>query len=288
METEKILGDRDLIVSSTDKKGMINYVNSAFENISEYTKDELYGQPHNIIRHPDMPKGIFRYIWDCLLSHKPIVAYVKNYIKGNNSYYWVKAVMYPKVVNGEIYNITSYRTKATQFEIEQIKEIYRHLISYEQNHSVDESYRYFLDFLKDKNLTYDQMMNRLNDNQQILNTQLLKFDIQKFKTDHMIFRSRIESLVEKGYTDIDVVKPTCCDFGKRLATLEGDEFSTDNKFLEIKRIHNKVHNELQLFVDGKTEDERKTYMDIVYQDIDTLFVIMEKLINEHKHKIESL
>lgn len=113
MEIEKILGERDLIVSSTDKKGKINYVNATFEKISEYTKDELYGQAHNIIRHPDMPKAIFRYLWTCLLDHKPVVGYVKNYIKGNNSYYWVKAVMYPKVVDNEIYKITSYRTKAT-------------------------------------------------------------------------------------------------------------------------------------------------------------------------------
>jgi len=288
METEKTLGERDLIVSSTDSKGIINYVNSTFENISEYTKDELYGQPHNIIRHPDMPKGVFRYVWNCLLAHKPVVAYVKNYIKGNNAYYWVKAVMYPKVINNEIHNITSYRTKATQFEIEQIKEIYKHLIQYENDHSVEESHNYFLNFLKEKNLTYDKMINRLNDNQQILNTTLLKLDIQKFRTDHMIFRSRIESLVEKGYSDIEVVKPTCCDFGKRLATLEGEEFSTDNKFLEIKRLHDKVHNELQLFVDSKTDNERKSYMDVVYKDIDSLFIIMEKLKNEHNHKIEAL
>lgn len=85
MEIEKILGDRDLIVSSTDKKGFITYVNSTFSEVSEYTKDELYGKPHNIIRHPDMPKAIFEYAWKNLLDHKPVVAYVKNYIKGKNN-----------------------------------------------------------------------------------------------------------------------------------------------------------------------------------------------------------
>lgn len=288
MEIEKMLGDRDLIVSSTDKKGIINYVNATFEKVSEYKKTELYGQPHNIIRHPDMPKGIFKYVWDSLLSHKPIVVYVKNYVKGKNTYYWVKAVMYPKILNNEIDTITSYRTKATKFEIEQIKEIYRELITYEQGHSAEESYNYFVNFLKEKDLTYDKMINRLNDNQQILNTTLLKLDIRKFKTDHMIFRSRIKSLVEKGYTDIEVKKPTCCNFGKRLATLEGEEFSNDSKFLEIKRIHDKVHNELQLFVDSNTESERKSYMDTVHKDIDTLFIVMEQLKNEHKHTIRSL
>ncbi len=196
--------------------------------------------------------------------------------------------MYPKIVDNTIHNITSYRTKATEFEIGQIKEIYKHLVAFEQNHSIDESYNYFLNFLKEKNLTYDKMINRLNDNQQILNTTLLKLDLQKFKTDHMIFRSRIESLVEKGYQNIDVVKPTCCDFGKRLATLEGEEFSNDTKFIEIKRIHDKVHHELQLFVDSTTDNQRHSYMDTVYKDIDELFIVMEKLKNEHKHNIETL
>lgn len=288
METEKILGERDLIVSSTNNKGIINYVNETFERISEYTKDELYGQPHNMIRHSDMPKSIFRYIWTCLLAQKPVVGYVKNYIKGNDSYYWVKAVMYPKVVNNEIHSITSYRTKATKFEIGQIQEMYKYLVEFEKSHSVDESYNYFIDFLEEKNLTYDKMINRLNDNQQILNTTLLKLDLQKFKTDHMIFRSRIESLVEKGYQDIEVLKPTCCDFGKRLATLEGEEFSRNAKFIEIKRLHDKVHNELQLFVNSSTEHDRSSYMDLVYKDIDELFIVMEKLKNEHNNKIEIL
>ena len=286
METEKILGERDLIVSSTDNKGKINYVNGTFERISEYNKSELYGQPHNIIRHPDMPRAIFRYIWTCLLSHKPVVGYVKNYIKGNNSYYWVKAVMYPKIVNNEIHKITSYRTKATKFEIGQIKEIYSHIKAYETSHSVDESYNYLLKLLEEKNLTYDKMINRLNDNQQILNTTLLNIDIRQFKTDHMIFRSRIESLVEKGYKDITVVDANCCDFGKRLATLEGEEFAKDAKFLEVKRIHEKVHRELQLFVDSLSANERKSYMDTIFRDIDELFTVMENLKNEHKHKTE--
>jgi PAS domain S-box-containing protein len=283
METEKFLDDKDLIVSSTDKKGIINYVNKTFCDISGYSKDELYGQPHNIIRHPDMPKTIFRYAWDKLLSHQPVVAYVKNYVKDKTSYYWVKAVMYPKIIQNEITSITSYRTKATEFEIEQIKEIYKTLLHYETSHSVDQSYFYFIDYLKEKSLSYDKMINRLNDNQQILNVALLNLDLNKYKTDHMIFRSRIESLVEKGYKNIEVVKPTCCEFGKRLATLEGESFSKDPKFSEIQRIHEKVHNELQLFADTEDKLQRDIYMNEVYKDIDTLFGVMEELKNDHKH-----
>lgn len=286
METEKILDEKDLIVSTTNKKGIISYVNRAFCDISGYSKEELYGQPHNIIRHPDMPKTIFRYLWDKILSHEPVVAYVKNYVKGHESYYWVKAVVYPKIINNEIANITSYRTKATEFEIAQIKEIYKNLLQYEASHSVDESLAYFLEFLKNKNLSYDAMINRLNDNQQVLNTALLNLDLNKFKTDHMIFRSRIESLVEKGYKDIKVADTTMCDFGKRLATLEGESFAKDPKFHEIKRIHEKVHSELELYANTEDKAQRDIYMNDLYKDIDTLFEVMESLQNDHKHDIE--
>jgi PAS domain S-box-containing protein len=282
MEIEKRLEDRDLIVSSTDKNGIICYVNSKFSEISEYTKQELYGKPHNIIRHSDMPKAIFKYIWNNLLAHKPVVGYVKNYIKGEEKYYWVKAVMYPKIQNNEISIITSYRTKANDFEIDQIKEIYKTLIEYERTHTVEQSMEYFIEYLNQKNLTYDKMINRLNDSQQILNIALLNLDLSRFKIDHMIFRSRIESLVEKGYENVEVVKPTCCAFGKRLAELENESFAKDSKFSEIKTIHNRVHSELQQYVDA-SESEKKSHMDDVYKDIDKLFKIMEELKNDHKH-----
>lgn len=285
METEKELGDRDLIVSSTNKKGIICYVNSTFTKISEFTKDDLYGKPHNIIRHPDMPKAIFKYVWENLLNKKPVVAYVKNYVKGDKKYYWVKAVMYPKVVDNEITMITSYRTKATTFEISQISEIYRELISYEISHNVSESLNYFKEYLKKKDLSYNKLINRLNDKQQVLNTALLNFNISEFKSDHMIFRSRIESLVEKGYENIEVVKPTCCDFGKRLETIANESFTKDSRFLEIKKLHDKVHVELQQYVDADASI-RVNYMNEVYKDIDTLFEIMEDLKNDHNYDFE--
>jgi PAS domain S-box-containing protein len=281
MEIEKKLKEHDLIVSSTDAKGIINYVNTTFCEISEYTQDDLYGQPHNIIRHPDMPKAIFAFIWDQILSHKPLVAYVKNYTKDKNQYYWVKAVMYPKIENNTITHITSYRTKATDFEIEQIKEIYMILINYEKNHTVEESYKYFLNILKEKDLNYNKLINRLNDNQQILNTTLLNLDIQKFKTHHMIFRSRIESLIEKGYKDIDVMSSSCCDFGKKLASLEDEDFANNSKFTEIKNLHHKIHQDLQLFVDNNNESQRNSSMSIIYKDSDTLFNNMEDFKNKY-------
>ncbi|PHR72053.1 MAG: hypothetical protein COA66_07560 [Arcobacter sp.] len=286
METEKKLGQKDLIVSSTNKKGIIGYVNSTFESISEYSKDELYGQPHNIIRHPDMPRSVFKYIWAQMSNHNPVVAYVKNYVKGKKQYYWVKAVMYPTIKDNEISNITSYRTRATEFEISQIKVIYKELIEYEKNNSLDQSYTYFMNFISQRNLTYDKMINRLNDEQQILNATLLNLDTQKFRTDHMILRSRIESLVEKGYQDVDVQNSSCCEFGMSLEKLEGESYSSNVKFIEIKRLHEKIHTELQLFVDSEKDSQKESYMKSIYKEIDILFIIVEKFKNEHNHTTE--
>lgn len=285
METEKKLGQKDLIVSSTNKKGIIGYVNSTFENISEYSKDELYGQPHNIIRHPDMPKSVFKYIWAQMSTHKPVVAYVKNYVKGKKQFYWVKAVMYPTIIDNEISSITSYRTRATEFEISQIKVIYKEIIEFEKNNNLEQSYEYFMNFISKRNLTYDKMINRLNDEQQILNATLLNLDTQKFRTDHMILRSRIESLVEKGYKDLSVQKSDCCDFGMNLDKFENENYS-NTRFIEIKRLHEKIHNDLQLFVDSEKDSQKESYMSSIYKDIDVLFVIMEKFKNEHNHNTE--
>lgn len=280
MEIEKILDDSDLIVSSTDKRGIICYANSTFSRISEYTKKELYGKPHNIIRHPDMPKAMFKYIWSKLLEKEPVVAYVKNYIKGKESFYWVKAVMYPKIKNNEIDKITSYRTKATNFEISQISQIYRNLVDYEKNHSVDESINYFFNFLKQRELSYSQFTNRLNEGKQVLTESLVNLDISQFRADHMVLRSRIESLVEKGYKNIEVLKCDCCDFGKKLQFLEHESFSNEKQFTDIKRLHEKVHNELQSYADDN-ENKRGSYMDDVYKDIDMLFHDLEELSNEY-------
>lgn len=285
METQRILNENDLIVSSTDKKGNICYVNKTFSKVSDYTENELYGKAHNIIRHPDMPKTIFKYMWDTLLSFKPVVAYVKNYVKDKKEYYWVKAVIYPKVENNDISIITSYRTKASDFEINQIKNIYSELKYYEADHSLDQSVKHFKEYLESKNLTYDKMINRLNSQQQVLNKSLLNLDIDKFKTDHMIFRSRIESLVEKGYEDIKVTKPTCCAFGKRLQTLQSESFSKDKNFEKIQIIHNKVHDKLQEYVDAP-QNQKETHMNDVYSNINELFELMENFKNDHRNDQE--
>ncbi len=80
----------DLIVTKTDTKGRITYVNDVFLRVAGYSYKECLGQPHNIIRHPDMPRCVFQYLWDTIPTGREVFAYVVNKAK-NGDHYWVFA-----------------------------------------------------------------------------------------------------------------------------------------------------------------------------------------------------
>jgi aerotaxis receptor len=80
----------ELIVSRTNLKGEITYANEAFADISGYTVDELIGKPHNIVRHPDMPKAVFKQMWQTIKEYKKWSGYIKN-MRKDGGFYWVKA-----------------------------------------------------------------------------------------------------------------------------------------------------------------------------------------------------
>ncbi|MEO3785475.1 PAS domain-containing protein [Actinocorallia sp. B10E7] len=91
---ERAMGAEELFFSTTDRRGVIRQGNSVFVRISGYSLDELVGAPHNTVRHPDMPAGLFRLIWDRLNAGRPVGAYMKNRTKDGGSY-WVFAVISP-------------------------------------------------------------------------------------------------------------------------------------------------------------------------------------------------
>jgi len=126
LEREIELDKDTIIVSETDEKGKILYANEDFCKICGYTKDELIGKPHNIVRHPDMPKAAFKDLWETVKSGKQWTGIVKNLSK-DGSYYWVHAKVYPsKRVDGSTKYI-SVRVKPTQKEIEEAQELYKRL-----------------------------------------------------------------------------------------------------------------------------------------------------------------
>ena len=274
MEIEKELKPSEIIVSSTDKTGIINYANKEFVKMCEYSKDELYGQPHNIIRHPDMPKAVFRYMWEQLFLKKTVTAYVKNHTKDKKKFYWVKAMIYPVVKNGEIVQLTSYRTRPSREAINQVEQIYKLLN--DDTKSIEHNIQIFYNFLKERNLTYEQFINRLNENKQVLNSKLLSINKVKLKADHILFRSAIESLVKKGENNIEIIGSASCAFGKELAKLENEHFAIDDRFLKIKQIHDLIHNQMQVFVDTNV-NQRDVIISEVHHNIDELFKIMDDL-----------
>jgi|SaaInl8_150m_RNA_FD_contig_101_282807_length_2141_multi_67_in_0_out_0_3 aerotaxis receptor len=114
----------DLIISETDSKGIITYANDTFCDFAGYTLDELIGKPHNLIRHKDMPKWAFEWLWNDLKQGKTWSGFVVNKAK-NGNHYWVHATAYPTVYpNGEV-RYTSLRVAPHEDEIKTYKEIYK-------------------------------------------------------------------------------------------------------------------------------------------------------------------
>jgi methyl-accepting chemotaxis protein len=114
------------IVSKTDLKGLITYINKDFVEISGFTEQETIGQPHNIVRHPDMPEAAFADLWATLKAGRPWVGIVKNRCK-NGDHYWIEAHISPVWEGGQITGYLSVRRKAAQAAIDRAAEFYKDL-----------------------------------------------------------------------------------------------------------------------------------------------------------------
>ena len=125
---EYVLKDSETIVSKTDLKGKITYVNQDFINISGFAEEELLGAPQNIVRHPDMPAEAFEDFWRTIKSGKAWTGVVKNRCK-NGNHYWVEANAAPMLDNGQIVGYTSIRIKPTREQVQAAEEAYRQIKS---------------------------------------------------------------------------------------------------------------------------------------------------------------
>ena len=157
-----VLSNKRYIVSKTDKRGVIQYGNDYFVEISGYKESELIGQPHNIIRHPDMPKIIFKLMWSRINSGKNIFAVVKNLAK-NGDYYWVITEFEPRIdkLSNEIIGHTAFRRAVDQKTLDVIEPLYKTLLEIEEQGGIDASEKYLLGFLEEKRLSYDEFIDEL-------------------------------------------------------------------------------------------------------------------------------
>ena len=153
----------DIIVSKTDLKGRITYANKVFVDICGYTEAELIGQPHSIIRHPDMPRCVFKLLWDTLAQGREIFAYVKNMTKGGD-HYWVFAHVTPSYdPDQRVIGYHSNRRVPERRIIAALEPLYASVRAEEDRHrngkdAVAAGAAMLTDFISAKNVTYDQLV----------------------------------------------------------------------------------------------------------------------------------
>jgi PAS domain S-box-containing protein len=160
---ESLLGEEELIVSKTDLKGRITYANDIFVRMAKYSYRELIGTPHSVIRHPGMPRCVFKLLWDTLESRREIFAYVINLAK-DGSHYWVFAHVTPTFDGqGNVVGYHSNRRKPDRAPIESITPIYKALCEEEARHAnakegMRASFDVMVGLLKQKGLAYDEFV----------------------------------------------------------------------------------------------------------------------------------
>lgn len=160
---ERVIQDGEFIISKTDTKGIITYANEVFIKLSGYTEAELIGVPHNILRHPDMPRCVFKYLWDQIALGNEVLAYVINKSK-NGDHYWVYAHVTPSFsMDNKIIGYLSSRRPPSRVALEAIKPIYKALLAEEAKHSspkdgMQAGMDLLLSVLRDKNVSYSEFV----------------------------------------------------------------------------------------------------------------------------------
>jgi len=151
IDEEIALDPKRYIVSETDEKGKITFANDYFMEVSGYSLEELIGKSHNIVRHPDMPKVVFKLLWETISKGKNINAVVKNLAK-DGRYYWI-FTEFESIKNmdtGEIIGYHADRKTISPHVLDIIADLYAQLLEIEQKDGVEASEKLLISFLKDK------------------------------------------------------------------------------------------------------------------------------------------
>lgn len=122
--------DGCLITSRTDLNGIITHANSAFVILSGWSREEIIGQPHSLLRHPDMPKAAFADLWATVAKGEKWNGYVKN-LRKDGGFYWVYATVIPNIRNDQIVGYTSVRRKPSRDKILEVEKVYAQMLTAE-------------------------------------------------------------------------------------------------------------------------------------------------------------
>ncbi|QLF93192.1 PAS domain-containing protein [Pseudomonas sp. ABC1] len=127
------LGDNEQIISKTDLKGRIIYANRAFMRISDFAEPDLLGIQHNIVRHPEMPRGVFHLMWETLKSGQEFFGFIKN-LTSNGDHYWVFANVTPdREPGGEVVGYFSVRRRPSAKGVATIQALYAGMLAVERS-----------------------------------------------------------------------------------------------------------------------------------------------------------
>ncbi len=156
---EMFFEPNDLIISRTDTRGTITYCNDIFAKMSGWSKEELLGSNHNLIRHPEMPQVAYQLVWDCIKAKSEFYGYVKN-LRKDGGFYWVFAYITADLdENGEIAGYTSYRRFAPKLAVQTMEPIYRLLLEEEKKGGMEGSKAFLQNYLKEAGFaSYDQFI----------------------------------------------------------------------------------------------------------------------------------
>lgn len=162
LNQEIVMREGDLIVSKTDIKGRITYGNRAFNEYSGFTEKELLGSQHNVVRHPDMPRAVFKLLWDRIQAGQEVFAFVKN-IRKDGAYYWVFANVTPSYdMNNNLLGYFSVRRKPNSKAIQKILPLYQQMLQIEQSDGANEGLAkastYLFDTLSGLQISYDDFV----------------------------------------------------------------------------------------------------------------------------------
>lgn len=159
---ERVMREDDFIVSKTDLKGRITYGNRIFIEYSGYTEAELLGQQHNIVRHPDMPRSVFKLLWEHITQKQEIFAYVKN-MSRDGSFYWVFANVTASLdAGGNVVGYYSVRRKPRASGLATIVPLYQAMLAAEQRAGAKDAIaagsKVLADLLSAKGMSYDELV----------------------------------------------------------------------------------------------------------------------------------
>ncbi len=151
LDEEIKLANKRYLVSETDAKGVITYCNDYFTEISGYKREELIGKQHNIIRHPDMPRVVFKLLWERIQSGKNVNALVKNLAK-NGKYYWIFTEFKTRIDldTNTVIGYTAHRKTISHSAIDIIAPLYEKLVEIENEKDMKEAEKYLTKFLQEK------------------------------------------------------------------------------------------------------------------------------------------